>query len=117
MPSLHMASALIAYVHARRFGRLASAVALLFVIGTFLGTMGTGEHYFIDLVVAIPFTAMMFLLLERRFVRAIEPSVLLFASLVLLRLMPLTPLLAWLLLALSIVCARNLHQNARHEQF
>ncbi|HJQ40756.1 MAG TPA: phosphatase PAP2 family protein [Thermoanaerobaculia bacterium] len=117
MPSLHMASALIAYVHARRFGRIASAVALLFVIGTFLGTMGTGEHYFIDLVAAIPFTAMMFLLLARRFVRAIEPALLLFASLVLFRSVLLTPLLAWLLLALSLVCARNLHQNAPHEQF
>jgi hypothetical protein len=56
IPSLHMASALIAFTQARRYGWRWSAVAAVFVIGTFLATMGTGEHYFVDLVVALPFT-------------------------------------------------------------
>ena len=112
MPSLHMASALIAYAHARRFGRIAIIASLIFVIGTFFGTMGTGEHYFIDLIVAIPFTAMMFMLLQRRWLRAIEPAILLFAWLFLLRFGVLYPLVLGPLLVLSIVCARNLHQNA-----
>jgi hypothetical protein len=56
MPSLHMASAIIAYWHARPYGRWARRVAGVFVVGTFLATMGVGEHYFIDLLVALPFT-------------------------------------------------------------
>jgi hypothetical protein len=112
MPSLHMASALIAYAHSRRFGRIAIIASVIFVIGTFFGTMGTGEHYFVDLVVAIPFTAMMFALLQQRWRRAIEPAILLFAWLFLLRFGVLQPLVLWPMLILSIVCARNLHQNA-----
>lgn len=37
------------------FPRLVRAAAAVFVFATVLGTMGTGEHYFIDLVVAFPF--------------------------------------------------------------
>ena len=112
MPSLHMASALIAYAHSRRFGRIAIITSVIFVIGTFFGTMGTGEHYLIDLVVAVPFTAMMVALLQQRFVRAIEPAILLFAWLFLLRFGVLQPIVLWPMLVLTIVCARNLHQNA-----
>jgi hypothetical protein len=56
MPSLHFASVVLAYWHARPFGRWAKGVAALFVAGTLLATMGLGEHYFVDLVVALPFT-------------------------------------------------------------
>jgi hypothetical protein len=34
------------------------AIALLFVVLTVMATLGTGEHYFIDLVVAFPFSLM-----------------------------------------------------------
>jgi cytochrome P450 len=56
MPSLHLASVILAYWHARPYGRVARAVAAVFVIGTVLATLGLGEHYFVDLVVALPFT-------------------------------------------------------------
>lgn len=105
MPSLHMASALIAFVHARRFGRIASAVAAIFILGTFLGTMGTGEHYFVDLVVAVPFTAMMHALLERRFARAIAPAVAMFTWLLLLRFDRFAPWMAWPMLAFAVAAA------------
>jgi hypothetical protein len=59
VPSLHMASALVAFMHARRYGWIACAVAAVFVTGTFLATMGTGEHYLVDLLVAVPFTVAM----------------------------------------------------------
>jgi cytochrome P450 len=55
MPSLHLASVILAAWHARPFGRRARAVAAVFVIGTFLATLGLGEHYLVDLVVALPF--------------------------------------------------------------
>jgi hypothetical protein len=105
MPSLHMASALIAYIHARRFGRIAASVAAIFVIGTFLGTMGTGEHYFVDLAAAVPFTAMMHALLERRFARAVAPAVIFFAWLWLLRFHDFKPWIAWPMLVLAIASA------------
>jgi cytochrome P450 len=56
MPSLHLASVILAYWHARPYGRWARAVAAVFVFGTVLATLGMGEHYFVDLVVALPFT-------------------------------------------------------------
>jgi len=34
------------------------AIALIFVVLTAMATLGTGEHYFIDLVVAFPFSLM-----------------------------------------------------------
>ncbi len=56
MPSLHLASVIVAYWHARPFGRRARGAAAVFLVGTFLATLGLGEHYFVDLVVALPFT-------------------------------------------------------------
>jgi len=100
-----MASALIAFLHARRFGKIATIAAGIFVLGTFLGTMGTGEHYFVDLVVAVPFTMAMHALFERRFTRAIAPALAFFAWLYLLRfhnrLLLETPWLAWAMLGVT----------------
>jgi cytochrome P450 len=55
MPSLHLGSALLAYWHAWPYGRWARVAAGVFVTGTALATLGLGEHYFVDLVVALPF--------------------------------------------------------------
>jgi hypothetical protein len=71
VPSLHMASALMAWTWSRPYGRVASGVALVFVAGTFLATMGLGEHYFFDLAVAMPFLVAVQALL----VPAIRPRV------------------------------------------
>jgi len=116
VPSLHMASALIAFLHARRFGRVATIAAGVFVAGTFLGTMGTGEHYFVDLVVALPFTLAMHALFERRFRDAIAPVVIFFAWLWTLRFhnrfLLDTPWLAWSLLALTLIPWQRLQNSA-----
>jgi predicted membrane-bound spermidine synthase len=55
MPSLHTAWAMLLVLNARAAGRrlriaLAGALAL-----TVIGTLGLGEHYLVDLVVAVPF--------------------------------------------------------------
>jgi hypothetical protein len=55
MPSLHMTWALLMAFNCRPFPRLVRVAAVMFVFATVLGTLGTGEHYFIDLVVAFPF--------------------------------------------------------------
>ncbi|MGD0128452.1 MAG: phosphatase PAP2 family protein [Terriglobia bacterium] len=55
MPSLHMTWAVLLFWNARRSGICLRAVYLLYLILTVLITLGSGEHYLIDLVVALPF--------------------------------------------------------------
>jgi predicted membrane-bound spermidine synthase len=55
MPSLHTAWALLLVLNARAAGRWLR-IALVGALGlTVLGTLGLGEHYLVDLVVAVPF--------------------------------------------------------------
>jgi hypothetical protein len=56
MPSLHLAWAVLLWWNARSSGILLRAGYLLYLALTILATLGSGEHYLIDLVVAVPFT-------------------------------------------------------------
>ncbi|MGB0035382.1 MAG: phosphatase PAP2 family protein [Candidatus Acidiferrales bacterium] len=56
MPSLHMAWTLLAWWYSRGLSWWERAIAFAFVAFTVLATMGTGEHWFVDLVVAYPFS-------------------------------------------------------------
>jgi hypothetical protein len=58
IPSLHIAWVLLAWWYSRGLSIWERAIALTFVIFTVGATLGTGEHYFIDLVVAYPFSVM-----------------------------------------------------------
>jgi hypothetical protein len=58
IPSLHMAWVLLVWWNSRGLARWIRAIALTFVVLTATATLGTGEHYFIDLVVAFPFSLM-----------------------------------------------------------
>src|SRR5580698_4350108 len=58
MPSLHTAWVLLVWWNSKGLARWIRAIAMLFVILTIMATLGTGEHYFIDLVVAFPFALM-----------------------------------------------------------
>lgn len=58
IPSLHMTWVLLIWWNSRRLARWIRLVALAFVIFTVLATLGIGEHYFVDLVVAFPFALM-----------------------------------------------------------
>jgi PAP2 superfamily len=58
IPSLHMAWTLLAWWYSRGLSWWERLVALLFLAFTVLATLGTGEHYFVDLVVAFPFALM-----------------------------------------------------------
>jgi PAP2 superfamily protein len=58
IPSLHMTWVLLAWWYSRGLSRWERTIALAFVIFTVFATMGTGEHYFVDLVVAYPFSVM-----------------------------------------------------------
>jgi hypothetical protein len=59
IPSLHMAWVLLVWWYSRGLSCWERSVAFAFVFFTVLATMGTGEHYFIDLVVAFPFALLM----------------------------------------------------------
>jgi hypothetical protein len=108
MPSLHMTWALLVWINCRRFAAWIRKLALLFVFITIFDTLGTGEHYLIDLVVAIPFAIAIQSLceclheatLQPRFQLLIGSSFLVAAWLLALRFaMPLfllTPVLPWL---------------------
>lgn len=57
-PSLHVAWALLAYWYSRGLPLWARTTSLLFLAGTAVVTLGLGEHYFVDLVTAVPFALM-----------------------------------------------------------
>jgi hypothetical protein len=55
MPSLHMTWVLLAWWYSKGLSVWERGIAMAFVLFTILSTMGTGEHYSVDLVVAFPF--------------------------------------------------------------
>jgi hypothetical protein len=58
IPSLHMTWVLLLWWSCRPFPRWARIAALLYLLVTFVATMGIGEHYLVDLVTAAPFALM-----------------------------------------------------------
>jgi hypothetical protein len=58
IPSLHISWVLLAWWYSRGLSVWERGIALTFVVFTAFATLGTGEHYFIDLVVAYPFSVM-----------------------------------------------------------
>ncbi len=54
-PSLHLAWALLAWWYGKELSSFTRVLLLLFLAGTVLATLGLGEHYFVDLVAAVPF--------------------------------------------------------------
>jgi hypothetical protein len=55
MPSMHMTWALLVWWSAWELTPLARVIATGFAALTFLATLGFGEHYLVDLIVAVPF--------------------------------------------------------------
>jgi hypothetical protein len=56
IPSMHTSWAFLILLATRNMSLIARIGALTFMIATLISTLGLGEHYLIDLVVAIPFT-------------------------------------------------------------
>lgn len=59
IPSLHMGWVLLTWWYSRGLSVFERAITMLFVLFTVCATMGTGEHYFVDLVLAYPFALLM----------------------------------------------------------
>ena len=57
MPSLHTAWVMAAWLAARRFSTGCFLFFSFIAAATLIATLGLGEHYLVDLVVAIPYTA------------------------------------------------------------
>jgi hypothetical protein len=55
IPSLHMAWVVLLYWNAKRLSKTLRIFLAAYTALTVLSTMGTGEHYFVDLVAAVPF--------------------------------------------------------------
>jgi hypothetical protein len=64
MPSIHASTALLALAFCWRWPGVRAA-ALLNVALTLLGTLASGEHYLIDLVVAVPYAAFVYAAVNR----------------------------------------------------
>jgi PAP2 superfamily len=58
IPSLHMAWVLLVWWSSRGLARWIRAIAFSFLAFTAVATMGIGEHYFVDVIVAYPFALM-----------------------------------------------------------
>jgi hypothetical protein len=56
IPSLHMAWVILTWWFSRGLSPWRRVLAALFLLFTFFSTMGLGEHYFVDLVAAVPFS-------------------------------------------------------------
>ena len=55
IPSLHMAWVLLAWWYSRGLSWFERLIAFTFLALTVFATLGTGEHWFVDLIVAFPF--------------------------------------------------------------
>jgi len=73
MPSLHAGWAYLIFWYSRRLSLLERVAAGAILVFTLLATLGTGEHYFIDLVVAVPFTLMILAATNMIVHRAVAP--------------------------------------------
>jgi hypothetical protein len=55
IPSLHLTWALLAYWNTRRGPAWLRALTVVLLADTVLATLGTGQHYLVDLIAAVPF--------------------------------------------------------------
>lgn len=107
MPSLHFAWALLVLWNVPRRNRFAVWCAVLFLVLMTLATLGLGEHYFVDLVVAVPFAIWVQSTCARRWKSALLAGVITLAWVMYLRwLLPVTsvrPALAWAAIVVTLV--------------
>ena len=122
IPSLHMTWVLLCWWYTRGFAWWARAAAFLFIVSTVFSTIGSGEHYVVDLIVAFPFALFIESLFSSLPWRAPAKLAALawglsavFTWLLLLRFIPgifwLTPVIPWAFAAITI--AVSLWREAR----
>jgi hypothetical protein len=107
IPSLHSAWALLIWWSMRYSKNWMRWLATVFLALTLLATLGLGEHYLIDLVVALPFAVAAMSAVARQNRRAIAAGALTLAWLVYLRfglpVFMLSPLGAWMAVLATVI--------------
>jgi hypothetical protein len=116
---------LLAWWYSRGLSVTERVIALFYLVFVALATLGTGEHYFIDLVVAVPFALFMeslfahdLLILNSARIRGFAFGLLTTCAwLAALRLTPhifwFTPILPWTLCAITIAVGLYLEMHLR----
>jgi hypothetical protein len=115
VPSLHIGWALLIYWRVEHVSRSAMVVAGVFLGGTAVATLALGEHYLVDLVVAVPYSLMITALCDGRIrtcwdhwrtAAAVLGSSLFMVWMVLLRfgiLLSIPPYVGWLAIAVTLM--------------
>ena len=83
MPSIHVATALLLFLFAR--GKWWKGLSLIFLIGTSIATLASGEHYVMDLIVAVPFACFVDATVRKRFGAAVFSAMVVLAWLLAIR--------------------------------
>ena len=116
VPSLHMSWAILMWWSCRRLPRWTQLLGAVYVLITITDTLGVGEHYAFDLIVAFPFSLSMQALLvggaplrsQQRWLPALAGFAVFLGWLVLvafggLRFLEINPAIPWTLVALSTI--------------
>jgi len=112
-PSLHMTWALLVFSASRGFGKWPRQVTAGFALGTALATVGLGEHYIADLIVAVPFTFLVISLNERKWNKAALAAVIVVAWQLSVRWLPTTENCFLVLIPLSVWCGVQMLWGSR----
>lgn len=106
MPSGHFAWALLIWWFTRKHcGVFTQALAGVFVMLTFLATLGAGEHYVVDLIVAVPFAACVWMLVHQQWKSAAVSMLTALVWIVMLReawALSVPPILVWILTGVTV---------------
>lgn len=66
-PSLHFAWSLLVAASIWRAGTLARVLGILFIVTTAVATLGLGMHWAVDLIAAVPYAGLLWLLVDQSF--------------------------------------------------
>jgi hypothetical protein len=108
MPSMHITWALLVWWSSWGLGRLAVWVASIFVALTGLAMIGFGEHYLVDIVVALPLVLLVHGICARRHVWTFSGTAMALSWLLFFRsgvsvLVP--PFVNWMLIGVTLACS------------
>jgi hypothetical protein len=101
IPSLHMGWVLLAWWNSKGLSWVWRTVVLYFVVFTVFATLGSGEHYLVDLIVAYPFAILLLSICKtslpiRNRQRLLPLAISLIAILVWFALLSLAPRVFWI---------------------
>lgn len=115
IPSLHLTWVLLAWWNSRGLSWRTRSTAFLFLFFTIVATLGSGEHYVIDLIVAVPFALMLESLKSIRSLRREAFTCLSFGLgtvllwMLMLRFMPnffwISPMIPWTLITATVAAS------------